>query len=322
MVPLNKIALSDRTTFVDTVEIMQAAVGGILQACKVDDIEEKNRLLQEEVETMTDQLRDVQINEANYGEAREELYSMLDDATELLKTTGLLDDDDYDTVTETVGEDDPPSPPVLNEPKDKHSGGQKSERHLDKTKGGLQLAVPSESSEPAAEDEAGAATAVLEQRRNDRRSSTPPMGVLPPDTNVEQVGKDVFDDLMTRKGSEDDDDSDDSSGDGGNSRAVIAANASKEAMKRARESNEQNDKRKRYKAEKKKMAQFQKQARARKRKRSSKVRSDPSSSSATGAEETSASRHLEFPPEEYVGNNKRSKKRKERDHEENEESGK
>ena len=34
------------------------------------------------------------------------------------------------------------------------------------------------------------------------------------DTNVEQVGKDVFDDLMPRKGSEDDDDSDDSSGDG------------------------------------------------------------------------------------------------------------
>lgn len=323
MVPLNEIALSDRTTFVDTVEIMQAAVGGLLQARETDDIVEKNQLLQEAIETMTDQLSDVQINEANYGEAREELYSMLDDATELLKTTGLLADDDYDTVTETVGEDDTPSPPVLNEPREKPSGIQKSESHPDNAKGGLQVASPSESSEPTAEDTASADASVLVQRSKEQRSGTPPMGVMPPDSSVEQAGNDVLEDLMPGKGSEDGDDSDDSSGDGGSLQAVIAANASKDAMKRVRESNQQHEKRTLYMKEKKKMALFKKQASARKRKRGGAVCGGPSSSSsATGVEGTEASRVLEFPPQRYAGKNRRSKKRKVGDHKDNEESGK
>lgn len=94
--PLNEVTLSDRTTFVDTVEALQAAVGGMVIARDAETEEERDSLLEEAIETLTDQLNDVLTNEANYGEARESLYAQLDDSKELLKTIGVIAGDEYE----------------------------------------------------------------------------------------------------------------------------------------------------------------------------------------------------------------------------------
>ena len=68
----------------------------------------------------------------------------------------------------------------------------------------------------------------------------PKKGIMEPNADVEQHGRDAFDDVMGRQKDSDDDNSDDEGSGGAGERILEAARAGARAMARARTSNEMN----------------------------------------------------------------------------------
>lgn len=110
---LNEVALSDRTTFVETAQVLRKVFSNLMEAddlmeaSEADAMKEVKALIGKSVDILTDQFSDITTNEAEHSEAREELYSYLDDKTPLLKTVGVLDDCDEDDSSDDDGDDGP-----------------------------------------------------------------------------------------------------------------------------------------------------------------------------------------------------------------------